>query len=77
MPRMKCLVDDPADQGTKLLLLSDSVLAGTLQGLPEPVKKLVEDAGFSVASHDLTIPYTVMSTEEVLKVRPLQGTGCL
>jgi hypothetical protein len=70
VPRMKCLVDSPnsGHDQHKLLLLDESIPAGRLTGLPDPVKERILMEGFTVLEHEVHMGYEQMVYEDVLRV---------
>eukprot|EP00892_Ulva_mutabilis_P004631 jgi/Ulvmu1/253/UM001_0257.1 len=67
IPKVKCIIECPADTNSKLLLLDESLTTGTLDGLPEPVQAEVQHQGFQVTSHDVQIGYSQLSASDILR----------
>ncbi|KAG2433060.1 hypothetical protein HYH02_012764 [Chlamydomonas schloesseri] len=65
-PRLKCIVNDgqPPRTDTKLLLLEEGI---TLESLTPELRKHVEGAKLEVQAHQVTLDYSMLAADVVLK----------
>uniref|UniRef100_A0A1J3JBS7 tRNA (guanine(37)-N1)-methyltransferase n=1 Tax=Noccaea caerulescens TaxID=107243 RepID=A0A1J3JBS7_NOCCA len=68
MPRIKPIIEDPASEKTRLVILSESVINVDLSDIPEEklnqLKKLSE---VEVVPHSVTLGYSYWSADQILK----------
>lgn len=66
---MKCLVDNPTDEGSKLLLLEESLAPSAIPSeLDETLRAHVTENSITVTTHTLSLTYDHLSAEDVLRV---------
>ena len=69
MPRMKCLVDNPGDKDSKLLLLDESLLPSCIPAqLDASLSTHLTENSIKVTTHTFTLTYENLSAEDALRV---------
>jgi hypothetical protein len=67
---VKCLVDNPGDKESKLLLLEESLEPNTfLAALDAPLSTHLSENSIEVTTHTFNLTYESLSAEDVLRVR--------
>lgn len=69
MPKVKCLVDNPGDEESKLLLLDESLLPTSIPAeLNAPLSAHLTENSIEVTTHTFNLTYENLSAEAALKV---------
>eukprot|EP00803_Ostreobium_quekettii_P008064 evm.model.scf_392.4 EVM.evm.TU.scf_392.4 scf_392:17480-19531(+) len=67
LPRVRSVVPDGDSPDTRLLLLSEALSRADPTSLPEALSDAIRREGLSLVHHDLTLSYSHLSAEQVLR----------